>query len=267
MKIAILYIALGEYNLFWKEFYESCEEYFLDNIEKKYFIFTDNDELEKRNNIEIIKKANQGWPLNTLLRFYFFHDIREQLIEYDYVYFFNANYLFKNKITLSEFLPKFNNDYLVVLSWDKVNKKKKIYYTYERNKKSAAYISEMEGEFYYQGGMIGGRTSEFIKLVKNCINMIESDKKINFIPICHDESYLNKYLLTKKPLRINEIYGMPEEWGITENIKAILRKKEEILGEYYLKNLKKRNLMDKINFKLNKIYLIFKYILFKNYNN
>ena len=42
MKIAILYIGIGRYIEFFEDFYKSCEQYFFPQIEKEYFLFTDN---------------------------------------------------------------------------------------------------------------------------------------------------------------------------------------------------------------------------------
>ncbi len=44
-KVAILYIALGRYITFWKDFYESCEKH-LGPCEKQYFVWTDNETFE-----------------------------------------------------------------------------------------------------------------------------------------------------------------------------------------------------------------------------
>ena len=53
MKIAILYICTGKYNIFWKDFYTSCEKNFIPNSEKHYFVFTDaeNIDFEKVNSL------------------------------------------------------------------------------------------------------------------------------------------------------------------------------------------------------------------------
>lgn len=46
MRIAILYICTGKYNVFWDGFYKSSEKFFLkDEAEKEYFVFTDNMDL------------------------------------------------------------------------------------------------------------------------------------------------------------------------------------------------------------------------------
>ena len=41
--IGILYICTGPYVLFWQDFFESFEKFFLPELEKKYYVFTDAD--------------------------------------------------------------------------------------------------------------------------------------------------------------------------------------------------------------------------------
>ena len=73
MKIAILYICTGKYNVFFKDFYESCEKYFLANIaEKTYFVWTDDFTLSQEKNVNLIEKKCEGFPLDSLLRFRMF---------------------------------------------------------------------------------------------------------------------------------------------------------------------------------------------------
>ena len=43
--IGILYICTGPYVLFWKDFYESFEKNFLPSYEKRYYVFTDAEEI------------------------------------------------------------------------------------------------------------------------------------------------------------------------------------------------------------------------------
>lgn len=96
MKVAILYICLGKYDVFWKEFYLSSEKYFLPACEKYYYVFTDSGYIFQEENEHIIKiyQADLGWPDNTLKRFHFFDSQYESLIKYDYLFFLNANCLF-----------------------------------------------------------------------------------------------------------------------------------------------------------------------------
>ena len=93
MKVAILFIGIGRYACFWKDFYISSERYFLTNSQKEYFVFTDQgnmyaEELEK---VHLIYQEDLGWPLNTFMRFHFFNSIRKELENFDYIFFMNAN--------------------------------------------------------------------------------------------------------------------------------------------------------------------------------
>jgi len=65
-KIGILYICTGKYDIFWKDFYLSCEKYLLNDIdengnkkfEKHYFVWTDAEGIfGEKNALENIFKA------------------------------------------------------------------------------------------------------------------------------------------------------------------------------------------------------------------
>ena len=92
MKIAILYICTGKYNLFFKDFYTSCEKYLLKDVASTdYFVFTDEMQLCTYDNVHLIFKKCQGFPADSLFRFEMFLSIKEQLEAFDYIYFFNSN--------------------------------------------------------------------------------------------------------------------------------------------------------------------------------
>lgn len=64
-KIAILYVCTGEYVIFWKDFFTSCEKYFIPEMRKEYYVFTDSDAIEFENentHIHKIFQKNLGWP-------------------------------------------------------------------------------------------------------------------------------------------------------------------------------------------------------------
>lgn len=45
MVINIFYICTGEYKRFFDKFYLSCEDKFIPEFEKKYYVFTDSDRI------------------------------------------------------------------------------------------------------------------------------------------------------------------------------------------------------------------------------
>ena len=126
LKIAILYICTGKYDVFWKEFYRSCEQYFLPNSNKNYFVFTDSKELyDEKNNDKIVKiyQEKLGWPYDTLMRFDLFSRIENKLAEFDYIFFLNANVVFLKTVEESSLFNN-DNDLFVVIhpGWIKRNK-------------------------------------------------------------------------------------------------------------------------------------------------
>ena len=64
MKIAVLYMAIGRYSIYWKGFYKSCEKNFMPNVERHYYFFTDSNDIEiDKDKVTIVNQENLGWPL------------------------------------------------------------------------------------------------------------------------------------------------------------------------------------------------------------
>lgn len=117
MRIGILYICTGKYDIFWKDFYLSAERYFMQDQSFiiEYYVFTDSPKLydeENNKHIHRIKQKNLGWPDNTLKRFHIFLRIKEQLErETDYLFFFNANLLFTSPLAKKFYHHQIVTDY------------------------------------------------------------------------------------------------------------------------------------------------------------
>ena len=80
MTLAILYICTGRYNLFFEDFYNSCEKYLLPNVQKTYYVWTDNDQLSNgKANVNIYYKKCAGFPADSLFRFEMFLQAEEEL--------------------------------------------------------------------------------------------------------------------------------------------------------------------------------------------
>lgn len=232
MKVAILYICTGKYNQFFYGFYNSCERYFLKGIASiEYFVFTDNTSLSEKKNVHIIKKECAGFPADSLFRFDMFLEIKEMLIKTDYIYFFNSNTEFKAPIG-TEILPLKGNG-LVGAEWPGKRKpfKHPAFYPYERNKRSLAYIPP-RGEkpyIYYMGGINGGSTHEYLRMIETLSKNIRWDYQNGIIAFAHDESHINKYFRSHKCKILSPEYCFPEEW-ITDSFspKIIFRDKVKI---------------------------------------
>lgn len=210
MKIAVLYIGTGRYTVFWEEFYKSCEKFFITGAEKHYFFFTDSKDFKDTENITIVPQKNLGWPLITCLRYKFFNKIVDKLREFDYIFFFNGNMEFVRTVTAEEFLPTAEEGLVAVLH--PLNKRilNPDDFPFERNPKSNASISKGIGEKYFQAATIGGVAKNALEMFEICEKMTDEDFKNNIVPIFHDESMFNKYILNKPRRVLGYEYMQPE---------------------------------------------------------
>lgn len=231
MKIAVLYIGTGSYSSFWKDFYSSSEEYFLLNHLKHYFVFTDDKSIKSNDNITTIFKKCEGFPNDSLFRFKIFLKIKSELEKFDYIFFFNSNMKFITNVDDS-FLPKnnlFENGLLGVLHPGHYNKSV-FWYPYDRNSNSKAFIPFKinKSYHYFMGGVNGGRSFQYLKLIETCANNIDEDLKEGYIAKYHDESHLNKYFYENKCKIVGPEYGWIEGKITPLHIKIIIRDKTKI---------------------------------------
>ena len=204
-KIGMLYLCTGPYSLFW-DYYHSFEKFFLEDIEKHYFVFTDDvDSINTfgSNRVEVIHIDSLPWPLITLLRFNYFLSIEEKLKNMDFLMFSNANVVCCSKIMPEEFLPREEKDETMFFVRHPGHfKEKKFNHPYDRHRNSLAYIPYNCGGEYVIGAMFGGKTNNFLKMCHTCKERIEDDLKRNVIAQWHDESHMNRYIIGHKEFRI-----------------------------------------------------------------
>lgn len=237
-RIAILYLAIGKYDIFWDEFYCSCEQYLFPEAEKHYFVFTDSERLLnlKLTNVSVLFQEDGGWAMNTSAKYDCMLSIRVQLMAFDYLFYINANYKILSPVWCNEILATEVNDYLSALSFDIFSNKHPDSYTYDRNPQCQAYIPYGIGKHYYQASFYGGRVREMLALATFCVECGRIDFSNDIMPLWHDESYLNKFLLERNPRVIGTKYCKPEEFE--GSCKAILRDKNKIFGRENITRLK-----------------------------
>jgi hypothetical protein len=235
MNIGVLIICTGKYNIFFHDLYESCENFFLKNHKKTYYVFTDND-IPNHDNVVKIHSEFIGWPQETMYRFHKFISIKEMLNSVDYLYFMNANMLVISEIG-DEILPNHENDFLMGVQHPGFYNTNKISFPYERRKESKFFINYDDGLYYYQGCFLGGRTKEFLIMSENLMKNIDEDINNNITPIWHDESAQNWYYKNLKPLMLHSGYSYPESWNIPFEKKIVQRDKNNYGGYNYLRNI------------------------------
>jgi len=234
MRIAILYICTGHYTIFWDAFFRTCETFFLPCHARQYFVFTDGQITHANNKrVHRIEQKNLGWPGNTLFRFRMFWSIREQLTTFDYIFFFNANSEFLAPVG-GEFLPS-EEESITVVRHPGFFDKEPDAVTYDRNPKSRAYIPFGQGSYYICGGINGGRRDAWLALIKALRQAIDEDAANGVVALWHDESHINKYILTHPHKALPPAYCYPEGWDIPFEKIILIRDKAKLGGHAFLR--------------------------------
>lgn len=224
--IAVLYICIGRYSVMWQEFYESAKKNLFNEENVHYYVFTDTEELLslKYGDVTFIREKDYGWPGNTLYRFRMFTKIVDEIAKSDYTYFFNANACFVKPIS-EELIPRDGNN-LIMAQHFKMQGLNPIEYTYDRNKKSKAYVPWGNGRDYVQACFIGGTGKEIAKMSTELAKNIEIDDNNGVIAKWHDESHVNHYIIDKKYTLLPYSYVYPEVLNLPVEINILMRNKE-----------------------------------------
>ena len=215
MKIGIICLANGPYSIFIDNLIDSCEEKFLPKHDKEYFIITDsNFNSEIKENVTVIYKQRNGWPLDCLLRPQYSYELEEKTKHLDYIYFFNANMFVYSKVE-EEILP--DESGLIGVEHVYYTHRNSSLFTYDRNPLSKSYIPIGEGVIYYQACLWGGTTKAFMELSNTIQKWTDEDLNNKIEPIWLDESYLNKYFLLNPPKTLPSQFAWPTDAPLYSN--------------------------------------------------
>nr|MCR5251985.1 glycosyl transferase family 6 [Lachnospiraceae bacterium] len=111
-------------------------------------------------------------------------------------------------------------------------------FTYDNNPGCTAYIKKGEGKYYFAGGFNGGRTEDYLKMIRCLAERIEEDLRNDIIALWHDESQLNRYMndLDEKYYRIlSPAYLYPEDWDLPFKEKITVMDKRKKGGHEFLR--------------------------------
>ena len=240
-RVAILYLSTGRYIAFWDQFYQATEKYFLPGTPKTYFLFTDHTDLKLPDNVVSIYTPQQPWPYITLKRYHFFWEHRDELKQYDYLFFINGNLIFQQPIS-DEVLPTKEQGLMVTLH-PGYFKDKRADLPYDKNQASRAFVAPDEGKYYFMGGFNGGTSTAFLNMAQTIKTWIDIDLKNKVMPAWHDESMLNRYMIDymkdKNPLILPPNYAVPEgKEKDHQVIKGLLLNKGTLGGHKWFRQVK-----------------------------
>ena len=234
MKIGILYIGIGRYACFWKDFHASCEKFLVPEAEKYYYVFTDSSDIKQEGHVSVFHQDDMGWPLNSLFRFKMFCRIKNLIKENDFLFFFNSNALIVSLVTAQDILPD-KEDFSAMCMAQAPEEM-----GHEKRLDSVACVPDGATQYYFSGALNGGRSIPYIQLIEECNSMVDVDLNNGIMPVWHDESVLNRFLVGKSVKVMRRDMGKPANWSEPRNAKIILRRKEDVLGRNWLRNYKGR---------------------------
>ena len=191
-KIAVYYIATGEYKKLFPNFLESLDNFFPE-YEKIVKLISDGLEeyasYSKGNvKVDLCPRINHyPWPVVALYKMW--HILENRDDSCDYACYFNANSIINkhredlfdlNKFTVSYHSFDYKNDHYDI--WPFIN----------INKASCAYLANKTYE-YIQSGFFFGPSKIVFDMCKDVVMMVKKDSINHLYAQWHDESYLNKW--------------------------------------------------------------------------
>ena len=254
MKIAMLYVCTGKYEIFWDTFYNSCEMNFYKGIDKEYFVFSDNSRIQelKNNNVHVFYQAKSGWPYDTLLRFNWFCTIQDKLRKFDYCYYANANTQFIKPTDVNIFpLPNKKNPLILGIHSHMYYDYTGVHFHPERNPKSTAFISEGTECRAHCGGFWGGTSEAIITMCCELRDRIAQDLNNGIVATWHDQSHLTRYALEVDHYNIEKDVVSSEEYIVNDKCVIVFLNKDHFGGNNKLRQLK---LNERINNFPKKVY-------------
>ncbi|XP_045052677.2 globoside alpha-1,3-N-acetylgalactosaminyltransferase 1 isoform X4 [Desmodus rotundus] len=193
------------YTPFARHFLESAEQFFMHGYRVRYYIFTDDPAaipqvpLGPGRTLSIIpiqkhprKEEASVRRMETISQ----HIAQRAHREVDYLFCVNVDMVFRNHWgpeTLGDLVAAIHPGYYTVPRQQ---------FPYERRHVSTAFVADSEGDFYYGGGVFGGRVDRVYDFTRGCHMAILADKANGIMAAWQEESHLNRRFISHKPSKV-----------------------------------------------------------------
>jgi GR25 family glycosyltransferase involved in LPS biosynthesis len=219
--IAICNIATGKYKQYVQNIHRDCHLKFLKCHTLKFFLFTDepNDfvlnshekyeyenyiltKTKEGSDLFLYKINRKGFPGDTLYRYHYMLKAETELLQCHHIFYMDVDYRVYQHLSTDEFLV----DGIVV-----TRHLHNITETFRGNHigspetrpESTACINKNEKMNYYVcGGFQGGSAQAFINMCHEIKKNIDKDDNNSIMAVYHDESHLNRYVLSHPPTKV-----------------------------------------------------------------
>jgi len=209
MKIGILCIATNRYKEFIQPLIESIEANFLTAHDVTIHLFTD-DLIQLKTGLKVEQTIipSYKFPEATLYRYRIF--LQKDYAD-DYLFYLDADMR-----VVAAIGDEVLNDITCV--------RHPGYYrgggSWETREDSSCFVAQQDRLKYFAGGFAGGKTDVYLPACQVMSQWIDTDLSNGIMPIWHDESAWNKYLVLHKHVELTPSYCMPEARGKREYCKV-----------------------------------------------
>lgn len=247
--IGIIVIATNAYFVLGIRFVKRFMHHYKGKHNIKFFFISDESPhpyLPDSINIHFVKQSHTTWVEGTNSKFKNILDLQTELVDIEYMYYFDADTNVTRDFTEEWFLGELvGGEHFGNRGWLSGC------VGYDKNPMSAAYVpadTPLPCSYYY-GAFFGGRTTRVLEFCQTLYNNQLKDKQIGYEPGVNDESYINQYFHYSPPTHtvLNENFkfsvsdkgGMQNTRNVTLNIdhlkQLLLIYKNDIIDIQYEK--------------------------------
>ncbi|MDA1038796.1 MAG: hypothetical protein O3A37_00700 [Planctomycetota bacterium] len=203
MRVNVLVVATNKYIQFLEGLLDSISLMFLCDEQVSISVFTDRIDDAKEmlrgrpyeEKVRLLRIEHRPFPYPTLYRFHFFNHYESVLRgTADHHFYIDVDSVFVKKVAATDVI----SNSTAVQHCGYVGRRG----TYEKNRRSTSYVRRNEGTVYYGGGFWGFADEKFWEFTHNAAKMIDDDAARGITPRWHDESVLNRYLITNPPSKV-----------------------------------------------------------------
>ena len=174
----------------------SIHDNYSGNCDQAYFLLTDHVAIDSLPGyIKVSPIVHEQFPYISLHRYKHFVALANQLVQYDYIFYVDADMLF---IDVSDEILSTR----VVVAHPAFYDKPSSACSFDRNKECKAYLPFAYNGPYFQNCFQGGVSTDFLAMSRRLARRIRRDQRNNQMALWHDESHMNWYMSRHKPTLI-----------------------------------------------------------------
>ncbi len=220
LRIALCMVATGRYIQFVESIAQDATKLFCRPHYLHMFLFTDSD--QEFPNVSKYFTPRTGFPGDTIHRYDYMLKAERELQAFDYIFYVDVDYRILEYVPLDSLFPTQQPGIAVtthLFGLQKEYENQNHVGTPDANPKSSACIFPDEKMIsYFAGGFQGGTREAFLTMCRQIASNVKMDERNDVMALWHDESHLNRYCVTNKPLSIlSQSFIYPEHCLDPEN--------------------------------------------------